>query len=144
MIRQVHLDGVDDTGRPHVDGEGFAAPIRPSSPPCPDVLVDCGTGVMPRCRGCCRREGAIGLQHPPRGESRPGIGGAVGHDDGVVAEVLVAEEDTVVIEAGRKEADPALEVMVDGYPHSGGVPPVAMGILKGAAVSRARDEPTRL
>jgi len=49
---------------------------------------------------------------------------------GVVSEVLVAEQNAIVIEAGGEDADAALERVVDGYAHCRGMPPVSVAILE--------------
>ena len=85
----------------------------------------------------------IGEQHPP-GLYALGIEFTLRDLQGVVREVLVAEENAVFVQSCREEAQAALEVGIYRDPHGGSVPEIAVFVLNGGPVPRPGNEAARL
>ena len=96
------------------------------------------------CSGGPEPEGGL-LLRPAGAEIRPGVGVlslkffslplARRQCLGIAGKVLIAEKIAVLVKITGKQADPSLEIFIDGDAHGGNVPPVTVQIPEGTAVA---------
>ena len=144
VVRQVHLHRAHRAHVAEVDHQRRRAIVGGRNPPGADVLVDRQLGAVPRARRARLRATAVGEQHPTGEALGPRVEPPIRDHHGIVGEALVAEQHTVVVEAGREQADAALEPVVHRDAHGRDVPPVAVPVRERAAVPGPGEEPAGL